>query len=335
MPGTDGRIGRIVARRRACAAFWAFGLAAALLAAPAASRPRLPSISFSVFAKTDIPLADVTWTGAVFLYATENLGKIYSGPPEGLPITQFVALPAEHEEYRCAPSPSGHGFGAGYVYCHAPHGTIYRLSADGTNRVFARLPETRESDGSIAFDTSGAYGHALLVATGGSQSNGGRVYAIGPRGRVRLVGSYPGPGGADGIELAPPQFGSASDQLLIAIDRKKAGQPGAVIAMSPTGNARVLVRVAEGLNPIVAVGRSAMPRSAAQPGLYVTDTNSTNVYFAAAASLKAFVGGVLVGSETSARFWFVRPSGKGFQALRLDTNLGEANWNLEGADYVS
>ncbi len=65
----------------------------------------------------------------------------------------------------------------------------------------------------------------------------------------------------------------------------------------------------------------------------MTDTNSTNVYFASAASLRTFVGGVIVGSETKAHFWFLRPSGKSFQAVRLRTNLGPANWNLKGADY--
>jgi hypothetical protein len=197
------------------------------------------------------------------------------------------------------------------------------------------LPTKALSDGSIAFDTSGAFGYAMLVATGGSQTNGGRIYAIGPRGRVRLIGTYPGPGGADSIELAPRSFGSASNQLLIAIDRSKASLPGAVLSMSPSGRTRVLVRVPEGLNPIVAVGHGAAPRGSAQPALYVTDTNSTNVYFAPAASLSEFAGGVIVGSESFAHFWFVQPNGQRFQATRLETSLVSANWNLEGADYVA
>jgi hypothetical protein len=69
--------------------------------------------------------------------------------------------------------------------------------------------------------------------------------------------------------------------------------------------------------------------------MYMTDTNSTNVYFAPATSLSEFVGGVIVGSESFAHFWFVHPSGKSFEAEQLETTLGSANWNLEGADYVA
>lgn len=321
--------------RRAIASVGALTAAVSILAAPAATSPKLPGISFRVFAKTGIPLSDVSWTGTSFLYATENLGQILSGPPEGLPLAPFVSLPPEHEEYRCAPSPRGHGFPANAVYCHAPHGTIYRLNADGSTSVFANLPESGQSDGAIAFDTTGAFSYALLAATGGSQSNGGRVYSVRADGGVHLVGSYPGPGGADGIEFAPRSFGSASNELLIAIDRLKLGQPGALLAMNSRGRVRALVHLPEGINPIVAVGRGAAPRGAAHPGLYVSDTKSTNVFFAPAESLRAFVGGVIVGSESLAHFWVVRPSGKGFQAVRLRTNFARAVWNLEGADYVA
>jgi hypothetical protein len=324
-----------LALKKAGVVVLSLALTAAIVTESSASRRQATQLSFTVFAQTGIPLADVTWTGASFLYATENLGQIYSGPPEGLPVTPFVSLPRESEEYRCAPSPRGHGFAGGAVYCHAPHGNVYRISASGTVSVFAKLPETGQADGAIAFDTAGSFGHALLVATGGSSSSGGRVYAIGPNGRVRRVGAYPGPGGADGIELAPRRFGSVSNQLLIAIDRSTAGKPGRVLAMSPSGRVRVLARIPEGINPIVAVGRGAAPRGSAAPGLYLTDTNSTNIYFATAASLRAFVGSVIVGSETSAHFWVVRPAGKAFRAVPVSSNLGAGNWNLEGGDYVA
>src|SRR5712691_3629761 len=113
--------------RRAIASAGALPADAAIFAALAATGPKLPGISFRVFVKTAVPLSDATWTDTSFLYATENLGQILSGPPEGLPLTPFVSLPPEHEEYRCAPSPRAHGFPSDVVYCHAPHGTIYRL----------------------------------------------------------------------------------------------------------------------------------------------------------------------------------------------------------------
>jgi hypothetical protein len=38
-------------------------------------------------------------------------------------------------------------------------------------------------------------------------------------GRVQHIGAYPGPGGADGIAMAPPRFGRASGLLLLSIDQ--------------------------------------------------------------------------------------------------------------------
>jgi hypothetical protein len=87
--------------------------------------------------------------------------------------------------------------------------------------VLATLPETAQQDGTIAFDTHGGFGYALPASTGGSQTKGGTVYAIAASGAVRKVGSYPGPGGADNIELAPARFGSAANELLLAIDRRR------------------------------------------------------------------------------------------------------------------
>ena len=84
--------------------------------------------------------------------------------------------------------------------------------------MFATLPETDKQDGVMAFDTAGLYGYAMLVTTGGPNGDGGTVYALGPDASRRVVGTFPGPGGADNLELAPAQFGTASNQLLLAID---------------------------------------------------------------------------------------------------------------------
>jgi len=44
---------------------------------------------------------------------------------------------------------------------------------------------------------------------------------------------------------------------------------------------------------------------------------------------------VLVGSESTPHLWLVTPSGSGFQARSVSTNLGnERSWNLEGAVWV-
>jgi hypothetical protein len=228
-------------------------------------RPPPPFLTFTVFAKTDLPLSDVTWTGDRFLYASETVGRFSASGPTGSPVTPFATIPTEIEEVRCRPSPGARGWPGGVVYCHAPHGVVYRLGADGSTEPFATIPETDKQDGVIAFDTAGGFGYAMLVTTGGPAGDGGTVYAIGPDAAVRRVGSFPGPGGADNLELAPPQFGTAANQLLVAIDYDPGGgAPGAgrVLAMRPDGSVRTLVNLPEGINPIAVVGRGDAPRGA-------------------------------------------------------------------------
>ena len=322
-------------RRRLAALAVLTAAAAALGLGSATPAAAPPSLSFRVFAQTGLPLGDIVWTGRRFLYVTETTGQISVGGPAGLPLQPFAMLPREVEEARCLPSPGKHGFGAGDVFCHAPHGTVWKIGPDGSTSVFATLPETDQQDGTLAFDSGGGFGYVLLASTGGSASDGGTVYAIGPDASVRRVGSYPGPGGADNIELGPARFGSASNQLLLAIDRTAAPGGGAVLAMRADGTVRRLVSLRDGINPIAVIGRGDAPRGAAAAGLYLTDTNSQNVYFLPAAQLRAYTGAVIVGAEASAQLWIIRPSGSGFRAVRAQSNLGGGGqWNLEGAAYV-
>jgi len=307
---------------------------------PPVKRVPPPSLTFSVFSQTGLPLSDVTWTGERFLYATETDGNFSVSGPTGSPVTPFATIPSEIEEVRCKPSPGTHGWPAGVVFCHAPHGVVYRLAADGTTSVFATLPETDKQDGVMVFDTAGLYGYAMLVTTGGPNGNGGTVFALGPDASRRVVGTFQGPGGADNLELAPAQYGSASNQLLIAIDYDNgAGQAaGRVLAMGPTGAVRTLVNFKEGLNPIAVVGRGDAPRGAASPGFYASDTNTKAVYFLPASVLARYPNSVIVGTEKTAHFWLVRAGNNGkFAQLRLKGNLEtmSGTWNLEGAEWVS
>jgi len=68
--------------------------------------------------------------------------------------------------------------------------------------------------------------------------------------------------------------------------------------------------------------------------LYIADTNTTNVYIASAAQLRRYTGDVLVGTELGARFFILRPRGRDYAALELETDLPPASYNLEGAAYV-
>ena len=310
------------------------GLLFVIVTGPGAASTPKP-LSFAVFAKTGLPLGDVVWTGERFLYVAERTGKIKASGPSGKGLTSFASLPPEYEEMRCALSPGDHGWTAGDLYCHGPHGEIWRVAPNGSWNVFATLPDAELQDGAVVFDTAGGFGHALLAASGGSASQGGTVYALTPGGDVRRIGAYSGPGGAENLELAPGSFGSASNQLLLAIDGR--GKGGRLLAMAPGGAVRTLATFQYGINPIAVIGRGDVPRGAARPGLYLTDTLVKNVYFAPAAQLAPYAGSVFVGREKGfGVFWVVRPEGSKFGVLRVRSNLDlpHGPWNFEGAVYI-
>jgi hypothetical protein len=301
------------------------------LAARAAAR--VTPIPVSVHAHTGIRLTDVVWTGTRFLYVENTTNVVWAA---GSPPTKFASMPELVEETRCRMSPGAHGFGAGALYCHAPDGVIYRIDATGAVSVFARLPDTHGSDGALAFDLFGAFGFRLLAATGrsGSPSGGGTVFAVAASGAVSTVGAYSAStnGGADGMVVAPPGFGMGARQVVLTVD---AGPRGALVLMDPHGRTREIATLPDGPNPIVAVPSVASRgKLNARRGLYVTDTNSTNVFFAPAASLSRYAGGLIVGTEIKATFWAVAPRGSGFRTRRIPLTLPGGNFNLEGATYV-
>ena len=208
------------------------------------------------------------------------------------------------------------------------------LNADGSNpTVLATLPGAA-SDGAIVFDEVGRFGYALLAATGGSATSGGQLFAVRKNGDVRLVGSYPGPGGADEIAVAPAKFGPASGSCLLAIDED--GVSGHLLAIDSKGRVRaVATGLGNGLNPFVVVSAAATGAGGPAPGLYLADTTSMQVWFAPAAELRAFAGSVLVGTELTGQLWAIRPNGfGGFVALPAATDLPQHPWNFEGSTFV-
>lgn len=296
-----------------------------------------PIVRFRAFADTGLRLTDIVWTGSQFLYVNNTTNRIVAAGPTGVPLTRFAAMPRQVEETRCSVSPGTHGFTPGDLYCHSPDNKIYRISPDGKQvNVFAVLPHTARSDGAITFDTAGSFGYALIVATGRSgvaKSAGGSLFAIGPAGKVRRIGSYDSPGGADEVAVAPASFGSAASQLLLTVD---AGRTGSLVAMNAHGQARTLLKLPDGPNPLVVLAPGRTPSAGtAQPGLYVTDTLSHDVFFAPNSELARYAGEVLIGSELGGRFWVVRPLGHGFAAITLATSLGGTKYNLEAAIYVA
>ncbi|HUY72248.1 MAG TPA: hypothetical protein VMV08_08390 [Gaiellaceae bacterium] len=312
-------------------------LAALALAGGSGATPAGPTLTFSTFAQTDLPLSGVVWTGTSFLYLPENASQIEAADATGAGVHQFTSFAGGlgGEEVRCAVPviaywPDG-------VYCHLPDNRIYRIARDGSSiTLLATLPGVA-SDGGLVFDSSGRFGYALLASTGGSSSEGGEIYAVRTDGRAQEIGAYPGPGGADELAIAPPKFGPASGQLLLSVDQDSVS--GRVLAIDRSGKVRVVASgLGNGDNPIAVVAAPPRQPSSGQPapGLYVGDTNSMAVYFAPASALAAFVGGVVVGSELGADFWTIKPNarGTGFVVQQAAVHLPDGNPNLEGAAYV-
>ena len=306
---------------------------AALIAAPSAS-PAVVPVQFSVFVHTDLPLGEVQWTGTQFLYDAENLGKLEVSDARGRNFKQFATFDQGGEEMRCR-RPGSRNWRDG-IYCHTPDNRVVRFNLDGSGMTeIARVPSDTNSDGALAFDTTGRFGHALLVATGGSASNGGQLFLIRSNGNVTLVGSYPGPGGAENIAIAPQPFGKIPGWVLISIDQDKG--IGRLLAMDRRGQVTTIASFAKGINPIAVIEASPAKRAARSPaaGLYLADTTSQNVFFAPARSLKSYVGGVVVGTESSGDFWVIRPKASGgFRTLVLATDLPRVPYNFEAGTYV-
>jgi len=295
--------------------------------------PAAPSLRFEVLARTGLPLGGVVWTGSGFVYTVEGQPQLYASTPDGKNLRPFARVPRNGGEMRCIVSPDGRGWPAHILYCHAAEGPIYRIAAGGAVTAFATVPSPRPSDGALAFDTVGRFGGALLAATGGSDSGpGGAVYAIAPDGKVRRVGQYGGPGGAENIAVAPASFGSAAGQVLISVDRHD--HLGRLLAMDAHGVVRTLVGgLPWGLNPIVPL--VATGPTGGTPGLYVADWLGRSLLFAPGDQLHAYRGDVFVGAERQGYMYVVRPNGTGYTALPIRTNLRARDYNLEGVAFLA
>jgi hypothetical protein len=309
--------------------------AAAVLAGAGASAAAGPPLTFTTFAHTDLPLGQVVWTGSSFLYLPENLPQVEAADATGANAHLFATFPGGlgGEEVRCvvpvlAYWPDG-------IYCHTPDNRIFRVARDGSSMaVLAQLPGAG-SDGGLVFDSTGKFGYALLAATGGSGSSGGEVYAVRRDGRVQDIGSYPGPGGADGITMAPTSFGKASGLLLLSIDQDSVS--GRVLAIDRKGSVQAVASgLGNGDNPIVAIPPAPLkrPPGAPAPGLYVPNTNTMDVYFAPAAQLVPYAGKLLVGTELEGNFWLIRATATAFETEQVEAQLPTGDLNLEGAAYV-
>jgi hypothetical protein len=139
---------------------------------PARAALPAPSLQFQQFALTTLPQDAIAWDGSAFIYGGENTRTLMTSDADGQGVKPFIKLPANHGEIRCVASPGAHGFPANTVFCAISNGDIFRIGAhDTAPALFAHLPTTKATDGALAFDTVGAFGYALVAASGGSDTD--------------------------------------------------------------------------------------------------------------------------------------------------------------------
>jgi hypothetical protein len=329
-PSQPARARSRPSRRAAlCVVVTAAGLATAA-AQPAA--PATPALHFIVAATTELKLTDVVWSGTRFFYVDNTTNRVFTAGSDGVTTGLFATMPNIVEETRCVPSPPKYGFPKAGLFCHSPDNRIYRIAPDGTTTVFATLPETEISDGALTFDRVGSFGHRLVAATGRSGGDGGKVFTIDAAGVVRLIGAYPGPGGAENVVIAPATFGSQAGSALLALDKDDTA--GSLVALSAKGTATTIASFPDGANSLAVVPSRLRTTGVPAAGFYVVDTAPGTVQLATADQFEGHAGEVIVGTEVKGTIWLVAPKGAGFTAVRLPTNLSAPLYNFEGAAFV-
>lgn len=169
-------------------------------------------------------------------------GRLLTRAPSGTlhPFSPAYTAPRGLEPY-IALSPGQRVAGAG---CRFAGGALYALRlthGDGVTEVtpsgrvrrFAALPR-RGLENGIAFDTTGRFGHRLLVTA--TTSGRTTVFAIDCRGRARVLTRY-APRLEGGLAVAPAGFGRFGGEL-IAPDELS----GAIYAIAPDGSVRLVAR---------------------------------------------------------------------------------------------
>ena len=133
---------------------------------------------------------------------------------------------------------TGCSFRAGTIFALQPRGRpgIIAIGPGGRAGRFASLPGTLTPTG-ITFDTTGHFGHALLVTARGRAATA--VLAIDCTGRTRTITAH-APAMEGGIAVAPASFGRHGGDLVAAGETS-----GRIFAVAPDG--AVVTLAASGL----------------------------------------------------------------------------------------
>ena len=141
--------------------------------------------------------------------------------------------------YRVRGNPCSFGKNTAFAIEPGTRPGVIMITPQGQARPFASLPPGRFLSG-IAFDSTGRFGHRLLVTAGA----GGRttVFGIGCDGRLSIIAAG-APAVEGGITVAPASFGRFGGDLIAADETS-----GRVYAVDPAGQVLTLAR------PAVAAG---------------------------------------------------------------------------------
>ena len=127
------------------------------------------------------------------------------------------------------------GNGTAFALEPGPRPGVVMISPQGRARRFANLPPGRFVSG-IAFDSTGRFGHRLLVtAVAGGRTT---VFGIGCDGRVSAIAAG-APAVEGGITVAPAAFGRFGGDLIAADEAS-----GRVYAVDPAGQVITVARPA-------------------------------------------------------------------------------------------
>jgi hypothetical protein len=110
---------------------------------------------------------------------------------------------------------------------------VLRIDSRGDVTQFAKLPGGSFPNG-IAFDTTGTFGHRLLVSAAANGSTS--IFSIGWQGAVQTL-TRRAPRVEGGIAVAPPSFGAFARELIVPDEIS-----GTVYAIDARGSARVVAQ---------------------------------------------------------------------------------------------
>jgi hypothetical protein len=192
-------------------------------------------------------VVDIAGPGGHGQFAVAAAGRLFLWTPPGA-FRPFARGPGG---YRTAAGPEPYvtvagtdqaagtcTFRAGTIFALEPHGHpgVIAVGTDGRAKRFLSLPGTLTPTG-IAFDTTGHFGHDLLVTARGPA--GTTVLGVDCTGRARTIAAH-APAMEGGIAVAPASFGRYAGDLVAAGE-----DSGRIFAIAPSG--AVVTLAASGL----------------------------------------------------------------------------------------